>query len=451
VSATSSSIGPFGRRHSLVESGPATFQQEREFLLSIDRASIANMFMGVKATGPLDVTTVRRALEAIVARHAGLRTTLTTSRGGVLQQIHQPVPIRLDVVDLSGSVDDWGVVEERVAVAFGAPFDLSHLPALRCELLRFGPEEHLLVACIPHTSGDARSQEIFFREFALTYVGLATSRPFAPPHLPMQLRDVAAWQRSKVHTRALRYWQEHLASLTERDRCPLTSGIWRGAAAERECTMAAYDAATAAAYTEFSRRHSASPALLTTAGAALVARHHARGPRAVVNLVHASRSDPGTRDLIGCLCDAVPLVINLQAPVSFSALLRQLAATLRNAEAHILPWTIARDLLGGPVDIAINYVRYRGASSVVGDLRSGTVMLEEYLPLQRYLVQFPIQRHWLDFQLSFENVVQADKTMRNAVCYFPSAVDESYAVGLHRELSNYLARGLAEPCAPLWQ
>src|SRR4051812_5582465 len=52
--------------------------------------------------GPLDIEALRRALDAIVARHEVLRTTYGSEGETAVQFVHDPRPVPFEIIDLSG-------------------------------------------------------------------------------------------------------------------------------------------------------------------------------------------------------------------------------------------------------------------------------------------------------------------------------------------------------------
>ena len=224
---------------------------------------------------------------------------------------------------------------------------------MRALLMRVARREHIFVVIVPHTVTDWRSCSVFFREFTRIYAACASHRSPALPPLAIQVRDVADAQRCTDHSAPLRYWRRRFQGLSVASRCPLTQGEATptdGAPTMHE--MKSSPRSLASAMLEFSRRHSASPALLSVACVAAFLHLRSKEQHVVVGLVHANRSNPGTRDLIGCFADCVPLLVDCSGAPSLGELVRRVSVTLAEAEAHGAPWALVRDLLDDPAHLA---------------------------------------------------------------------------------------------------
>ena len=97
--------------------------------------------------GVLDVESLRRAIEAIVARHEPLRTTFHSHEGRPLQRINPPLRFELGVDDLRNIEPNRreSVRAERIQHEANLTFDLEREPAFRASLVRLGDEEYLLL------------------------------------------------------------------------------------------------------------------------------------------------------------------------------------------------------------------------------------------------------------------------------------------------------------------
>ncbi|MCL4777493.1 MAG: amino acid adenylation domain-containing protein [Gammaproteobacteria bacterium] len=188
---------------------PLSWGQERLwFLDQLDPASPAyNIAWSIVLEGPLDQGRLQRALDAVLARHAVLRSAYPAQAGRPLAVLAPGlrIGIRLECV-----VD--GALEARRRALAREPFDLGRGPLLRATLLRLAVDRHELVLVLHHIVTDGTSNGILLRELADAYAG----RP-APPPLPLQYADYAAWQRrwldGERSCNQLDWWQEQLADV----------------------------------------------------------------------------------------------------------------------------------------------------------------------------------------------------------------------------------------------
>ena len=75
------------------------------------------------------------------------------------------------------------------------PFDLRVGPLFRCSLLRFSPEDHVLLLSIHHIVSDGWSLGVLIGELAGLYKAFVEGRPSPLSDLPLQYADYAEWQR----------------------------------------------------------------------------------------------------------------------------------------------------------------------------------------------------------------------------------------------------------------
>ncbi|HSL84273.1 MAG TPA: condensation domain-containing protein, partial [Thermoanaerobaculia bacterium] len=159
----------------------ASSQQRRLWALG-GHGSLAVAEVTLSLSGPLDRARLRRAFEALVARHEILRTRFVVPPG-----LRYP----LQVIDDGGSVQ-WE--EGAVAVRPGIePPGLSGggPPPVGARLLADGPGEHRLAVRLPALAADGRTLDNLTRELAALY-GLAGSS--GDLEEPLQYADFAAWQ-----------------------------------------------------------------------------------------------------------------------------------------------------------------------------------------------------------------------------------------------------------------
>ncbi|MGH7580732.1 MAG: non-ribosomal peptide synthetase, partial [Gemmatimonadales bacterium] len=201
-------------------SGPAplSFAQQRLWFLEqlYPGTPLHNMSRLIRLGGVLDVAALQRALDAIVARHESLRTTIVATNGVPMQVVTPPSGVAMAVTDLSGRAETEREAEARRLVAEEArlPFDLVRGPLFRVLLLRLAADRHLLVLSMHHIISDGWSREVLARELTAFYEAFSTGARAALPELPIQYADYAVWQREWLQgerlARELRYWREQL-------------------------------------------------------------------------------------------------------------------------------------------------------------------------------------------------------------------------------------------------
>ena len=429
---------------------PSTLQQEREFRLAIGRVPYCNIPLAVRVTGSLRVDLGEQALHSFLSRHDAFRTTLTERHGAVVQVIRPSLGVSLDRVDLSECGARRGrLIATHVLQALNQPFDLSRPPLARAQLLSLGPTDHVLAIVVPHTIADLRSRAIFVREFSALYDALANSKPPRLESAPAQLRDVADWERHADHGRSLTYWRGVLSGLDRTSVRPLT-GIETQAlpVTEVQESMPSTSRSLTQAIHRVAEERGAHPALVLVALVAAVQRLHSRSDVTVVGLMHANRLRPTLRGVVGSLADCVPLVLHVPSDISFAELVDQVTVALHLAEAHPAPWSLIRDLLPGPMDAVVNYIRDVPAPPALTGL-ARHAQIRNYTPTHRSFGCFPVKEHWIGSRICVEAEFHRDGTTSNTVSYFPPALNSVQARDLHRQITETARRAVRRPTASL--
>ncbi|WP_277964676.1 non-ribosomal peptide synthetase [Pseudomonas sp. RIT-To-2] len=197
-------IEPVNRQEPL----PLSHAQHRQWLFwKLHPLSTAyNTPLVVSLEGGLRVEALQAALDALVARHETLRTVFQETEGGVWQHILPQAPVPLGYLDLSDQ--PRSAVDQQVAQAAFAVFDLATGPLLRARLFKTGEDRHVLAVTLHHIVSDGWSMSIMVREFAAAYNACATGQPHERQPLAIQYADYAAWQRKALEQGL---WQEQLA------------------------------------------------------------------------------------------------------------------------------------------------------------------------------------------------------------------------------------------------
>ncbi|MFJ1455403.1 amino acid adenylation domain-containing protein [Nocardia sp. N2S4-5] len=197
-------------------------QQRLWFINQFDiAASTYNIPLALRMTGELDVAALRYALADVVERHESLRTVFPGDGDGATQTIvpaWEAAP-RLPVVEVAADE-----IEDRLRAAARHGFDLTRETALRVELLRAGPREHVLAVVLHHIAADGWSLVPLFSDLMTAYTARRAGHGPQWSPLPVQYADYTLWQRellgddSAADSRSaaqLAYWTRQLADLPE--------------------------------------------------------------------------------------------------------------------------------------------------------------------------------------------------------------------------------------------
>src|SRR5215813_13196004 len=202
-------------------SAPLSFAQQRLwFLNQLEPANpIYNESRAIRLRGSLDVESLQKSLDRIVARHDVLRTNFMTLDGNPQQTITDTRAVELPVIDLRScrDIDRESEAHRLLTDVIRRPFDLSRDLLLRVLLLRLAEQEHILLFVQHHIASDGWSTSIFWRELTALYEAFTSGRPDPLSELPIQYADYALWQRDRLSGETLEgqlaYWRKQLENL----------------------------------------------------------------------------------------------------------------------------------------------------------------------------------------------------------------------------------------------
>jgi amino acid adenylation domain-containing protein len=170
----------------------------------------------VRLSGKIDLDVLEQALNAIVARHEILRTTIEVEDGQPVAIVHENWPLQIEKISLRKLSSDQRNVE-LARLLVDEPRRLYHLetePGIRATVIELGAEEHVFILMMHHIICDRLSVGVLWRELSILYNALLHGRPSPLPPLPIQYGDYAVWQRQPRRqarfTEDLSFWKENL-------------------------------------------------------------------------------------------------------------------------------------------------------------------------------------------------------------------------------------------------
>ncbi|WP_051712660.1 non-ribosomal peptide synthetase [Spirillospora albida] len=183
--------GPAGEPDEVL---PLTPLQEGFFFHSLVDEPSGNVYVVqhvIDLSGPVDGTALRRAVQAVVDRHAPLRAGIARLDDGRIVQFVPAgrVAIPWREVDLGGLGEDERAARAAAVAAEenARGFDLERPPLLRCTLVRHGADRHQLVLMFHHIVADGWSVQVMLRELLAFYKASPDIAPVTP------YRDYLAW------------------------------------------------------------------------------------------------------------------------------------------------------------------------------------------------------------------------------------------------------------------
>ncbi|MET0396637.1 MAG: non-ribosomal peptide synthase/polyketide synthase [Longimicrobiaceae bacterium] len=340
---------------------PASFAQQRLWLVDrLDPGSPAyNLPFALRMRGALDTAALRASLDALVARHEALRTTLAEQGGVPVQVVHPAAPVALRELDLRG-VPEAARQAEAGRLAAGEalrPFDLARGPLLRSTLLRVGDEEHVLLFTLHHVVSDGWSMQVLVREVSVLYGAFSRGGEPALPEPPVQYADYAVWQRAWLSGEVLEeqvgWWREHLAGAPPLLEAPTDRPRAAGRGAGAGTHALTLPAAASHGLRALSRSAGTTLFMTVLAGWQALLARYAGQDDVVVGTPVSGRTRAELEGLIGFFVNMLPLRADLSGDPSWTELLgRTRAAALGAFDHQELPFERLVEELGAERSLA---------------------------------------------------------------------------------------------------
>jgi aspartate racemase len=312
------------------------------FLLArlLPNRAVYNVPCALEWKGTLDLESLRRALNTIIARHEPLRTTFQPGEECDVQVIAAQATVTIQTTSLrhvpaaERDRETRRVLEEEAR----RPFDLGKDVMLRALVVELADHEHILLLTFHHIAIDGWSLDVFLRELGQLYKAYVNRRSNPElPELPIRYRDYSLWQREwlqgDVLQRELSYWKKQLDGVevlelpTDRPRPMERSyqGAW-----ERVILPSALSERLQA----FSRAEGVSLfTLLLAVFMTLLYRYSGQDDICVGSPV-ANRTRRETEDLIGLFVNTLVMRTDFRGQPRFRELLERVKDTVWEAQAH---------------------------------------------------------------------------------------------------------------------
>jgi amino acid adenylation domain-containing protein len=321
---------------------PVSFAQRRLWYLE-QLGGLGSAYHMSKRTllrGTLDPAALRRALDALVARHEPLRTTFAMADGEPTQRIARAETSTFALLehDLREHPDRRSELRRLIAAEASAPFDLERGPLIRGRLARLAEDEHVLLVTMHHIVSDAWSIGVFTHELSVLYTAFSHGAANPLAALEVQYVDYAAWQRRWVEGDVLQrqaaYWRENLAGAPELLTLPTDRA--RPARQDRagDAVAVAFGEALTADLKTLSRRHGVTLHMTVLAAWATVLGRLANQRDLVIGTSTANRSREEIEGLIGFFINALALRVDLSGSPTVAELLQRVKAVALAAQEH---------------------------------------------------------------------------------------------------------------------
>jgi amino acid adenylation domain-containing protein len=315
------------------------------------RSSLHVISLRYRLRGPFDVDLLARAVDAIVARHAILRTSYHRAADGSRQRIHPARPIVVDVwsptdQDPRASAD---VADRWLEARATEPFDLTVAPVLRVAVAATGEQEHQLCVSVHHIAADGWSLSILDRELWTLYRVFGADDEPGLPALTKQFHELVldAGGRPLGYQNLDRerdFWSRQLAGVprvairSDREaRSPDPVGGVVTATVGAELVEALEALATSERSTLF---------IVLQAALSTLVGIYTNSPEAVTGMPSAGRTTASASRAIGLFVNMLVLRIDVGGEQSLLDVLRGTRAAVLDALEHqAMPFDVLVDQL----------------------------------------------------------------------------------------------------------
>lgn len=333
---------PIRRRDPSITQPPLSFAQQRLwFVEQLEPGNTAyNIPLGLKWNGPLNLAVFEKSVSEIVSRHETLRTTFANVNGEPVQVIAPPEKVSLPVIDLSGlpQTEHASEIERARRTEVQTGFDLSKGPLWRAKLLRFAPEQHVVLFTLHHSISDGWSLNVLVREMIELYTAFSQNRPSPLEPLPVQYADFAIWQREWLQgdtlKRELDYWSKQLRGAPTRLELPTDRPYTQHSNREGALHSFTIPPNVTAKLKEIARREEATLFMVLLAGFAALLSRYSGQEDMLIGTAIAGRQRAELEKLIGFFINTLVIRMDLRHDPSFRELVGRVREAMLGAYAH---------------------------------------------------------------------------------------------------------------------
>ncbi|HKN82957.1 MAG TPA: amino acid adenylation domain-containing protein, partial [Pyrinomonadaceae bacterium] len=324
-------------------------QQGLWFLHNLAPESTAyNIARAVRIRAALDVAALRRALSALLDRHAVLRTTFASSRGRPIQRVADRVELDFNHED----AQHWSEaqLDERLSEESERPFDLERGPLLRINSLTRSSDDHVLLIAAHHIIVDFWSLALLMQELGVLYEAERSGVRAALPALSSDYSAFVHWQEELLSSedgeRHWAYWRSQLSGGLPVLKLPVTCSrppvqTFRGASVPLRLS-----AATTSRLKALSREHDATLYMTLLAALQALLHRYTGQDELSIGSVTAGRTKAEFAALAGYFVNPLVLRAIVSGDTTFESLLAQVRATVLDAFEHQdYPFSILVDRL----------------------------------------------------------------------------------------------------------
>ncbi|HEV7509114.1 MAG TPA: amino acid adenylation domain-containing protein [Thermoanaerobaculia bacterium] len=294
-----------------------------------------NIAAAARVRSPIDAGALECAFQALVDRHAALRTTFPAIDGAPYRRVAGRQSFSLVCVDVGGWSEQ--ALRARLAEEAWRPFDLERGPLLRATLLTGGPGGPVILLAVHHIVADFWSLAILVRELPLLYREATGAGPAQLSSAGMDYEEHVRMEREALADgrgeASLAYWRETLAGLPTLE-LPLDRPRPAVQTDRGDCCRLRLPGELAAALRARSRKQHATLFMTLAAAFQVLLCRHSGQEDLAIGAPRAGRSRSKLAGTVGYFVNPVVLRGDLTGDPTFAALLERTKATVLAAFEH---------------------------------------------------------------------------------------------------------------------
>lgn len=278
-----------------------------------------NMPVFFRLTGELDVDALTFAFDALVARHASLRTRFQRSAEGRGEQeilAHTEFHLARENLSYLEPQAREERVAQRVREEILQPFDITSGVLTRVTLLELGEREHVLMINQHHIISDGWSVKNMFADLKVAYLAYQNRQQPSWDEPRLTYIDYAHWFNSPLfrdyHEQFKAFWVERLAGIPDVHSLPLDKQRSAQPASGGEVVFSTIDNNLWARFKALCQQYNTSPFIGLHAVFALLLARHSGERDIVIGTPLAYRERPEIEPLVGFFVNT--LVLRTQLP-----------------------------------------------------------------------------------------------------------------------------------------
>ncbi|SDQ31283.1 non-ribosomal peptide synthetase [Pseudovibrio sp. Tun.PSC04-5.I4] len=311
---------------------PLSFAQERLWFLSrMDGIGAAyHLALGLRLHGHLETQHLQAALDQIIARHEGLRTSIC-EQDGQLVQCFEPATcgLPLRILQVAPGKDPEAEIIRLAEEESSRAFDLGHGPLARACLIRTTDTHHVLLLVLHHIISDGWSNGLLLKELGAHYSHLVETGHPAPLDAPaLAYADYAVWQKQpeqhKNFEKQKAYWKDALAGAPERLLLPTDRRRPAQQSYEGDYLPLQLGEELSAKVRQLARRFGITPYLVLMASYAIVLSRLAGQEDLVIGTPSANRVRKELEEMVGLFVNTLALRFDLSDGLTVDQLLTRM-------------------------------------------------------------------------------------------------------------------------------